>query len=88
LPSSVAEVLRATNAGTVVTFKDRTEGERMTGEIETKWFKSVRQPPTINESALKPYLANEMTRKLCAVFDVAASTKRGTTLANGSALPG
>ncbi len=86
--SSVAEVLRATNAGTLVTFKDSSELERMTGEIETKWFKSVRQPPTINETALKPYLANEMTRKLCAVFDVAASTQRGTTLANGSALPG
>ncbi len=86
--SSVAEVLRATNAGTLVTFKDSLELERMTSEIEARWFKSVREPPTINESALKPHLANEMTRKLCVVFDVAASTQRATTLANGSALPG
>ncbi len=71
--SSVAEVLRATNAGTLVTFKDSSELERMTSEIEARWFKSVREPPTINRIALEPYLAREMTRRQCAVFDKCAA---------------
>src|SRR5258707_3807983 len=67
--SSAVSVLRDAGAGTVVTFKDRTDVERMTSEIETKWFKSVREPATINRVALEPYLAREMTRQLCAVFE-------------------
>ncbi len=67
--SSVADILRATNAGTLVTFKDSSELERMTCEIEARWFKSARHPPTIKDGALEPYLARKMTRRQCAVFD-------------------
>ena len=67
--SSAVAVMRDAKAGTVVTFKDRTDIERMTSEIEAKWFKSDRQPATINRVALEPYLAREMTRRQCAVFD-------------------
>src|SRR5712692_4098845 len=67
--SSVADILRATNAGTLVTFKDSSELERMTCEIEARWFKSARQAPAIKDDALEPYLARKMTRRQCAVFD-------------------
>ena len=70
--SNAVDILRAANAGTLVTFKDGSEGERMTLEIEAKWFKSVREPATINRVALEPYLAKEMTRRQCAVFDKCA----------------
>src|SRR5216684_8732295 len=71
--SSAVDILRAANAGTLVTFKDRTEGERMTSEIEARWFKSVREPAAIDRIALEPYLAREMTRKLGSAFDLAVS---------------
>jgi len=71
--SNAVDILRAANAGTLVTFKDGSEGERMTLEIEAKWFKSVREPATINRVALEPYLAKEMTRRQCAVFDKCAA---------------
>ncbi len=67
--SSAVSVLRDAGAGTVVTFKDRTDVERMTSEIGTRWFRSVREPATINRAALEPYLAREMTWRQCAVFD-------------------
>lgn len=69
--SNVVDVLRATNAGTLVTFKNKGESDRMAGEIETRWFKSERhQPPTIDRKGLQLYLASEMTRRQCAVFDL------------------
>jgi glycosyltransferase involved in cell wall biosynthesis len=80
--SSAVSLLRDANVGTVVTFKDGSESERMTSEIEAKWFKSVREPATLDRDALEPYLAREMTRQLCAVFDVAVPTQRATALAN------
>jgi glycosyltransferase involved in cell wall biosynthesis len=67
--SSAVSVLRDARAGTVVTFKDRTDGERMTNEIEARWFKSGREPGTTNRAALEPYLARGMTRRQCGVFD-------------------
>jgi glycosyltransferase involved in cell wall biosynthesis len=73
--SSAVSVLRDARVGTVVTFKDRTEVERMTAEIEAGWFKSAREPATINQVALEPYLAKEMTRRQCAVFDQCVKKK-------------
>jgi hypothetical protein len=68
--SSVVDVLRATNAGTLVTFKNEHECDRMASEIETRWFKSdCNQPRPVDRNGLQPYLASEMTRRQCAVFD-------------------
>jgi len=41
----------------------------MTSEIEARWFKSARETATINRVALEPYLAREMTRRQCGIFD-------------------
>ena len=68
--SSVVDVLRATKAGTLVTFKTKADFAGMAREIETNWFKSeFQQPPGIDRKALEPYLARELTRRQCAIFD-------------------
>ena len=76
--SSVVEIMRSANVGTVVTFKDKTQIERMTSEIQARWFKSLPQAPlTINRTALEPYLAKEMTYRQCAIFDRCVEQRRG-----------
>lgn len=68
--STVVDVLRSTNAGVLVTFGDANDTDRIVNEIEAKWFTSpFQQTPATNRNALKPYLAREMTRRQCAVFD-------------------
>jgi Glycosyl transferase 4-like domain len=72
--SSVVDVLRATNAGTLVTFRNESESARMVSEIENRWFKDgCSQRPSVDQNGLQPYLAREMTRRQCAVFDRAVT---------------
>jgi hypothetical protein len=75
--SSVVEVLRRTQAGTVVTFNGEPDPGSLSEEVYRQWF--ARWPiavPQTDWKAFEPYTAREMTRRLCAVFDKAASEQR------------
>jgi len=72
--SSVTEILRATGAGSVVTFDDSHDLNQVSQNIYDQWF--LRWPqsvPSTDWSAFAPYTARSMTERLCAVFDRAAA---------------
>ncbi|HVO32661.1 MAG TPA: glycosyltransferase [Elusimicrobiota bacterium] len=70
--SSVVDVLRATQAGVVITFSDRSDARRLSEDVERQWFGSAcRESPPVDWSAFSVYTAREMTRRLCAVFQKA-----------------
>lgn len=82
--SSAVDVLRATNAGTMVTFATGESISEVSQRIGSAWFASVpTDRPMTDWTAMARYSAREMTRKLSAVFDVAVPTQRVTTSANG-----
>jgi hypothetical protein len=71
--SSVVEILRACNAGKVVTFNstDTVEALGQRGQDQLNWLLSRPKAykPDTNWLAFQPYTAREMTRKQCAIFD-------------------
>jgi hypothetical protein len=72
--SSVVEVLRSTGAGTVVTFTSNDTCEQVSEKIVSSWFQSTLPPPPATDwAAFEKYGAWEMTRRLCALFEAAAS---------------
>lgn len=81
--SSVVDVMRTTNAGVSVTFSGTgaDDLDRCTAQIRSRWFDcSCDQIPATNWDAVTPYIAREMTRRLCSVFDSALATSKGRTL--------
>ena len=70
--SSVVEVLRTTNAGEVVTFSTADHSEVLAETILPIWTRllgSLPFTPATNWKAFEPYLAREMTRRQCELFD-------------------
>lgn len=68
--SSVVDVLKATRAGTVITFRNGDAVELIAQRIRESWFSTPNPPvPDTDRSAFQPYTAREMTQKQCAVFD-------------------
>jgi hypothetical protein len=66
--SSVVRILNLTKAGTVVTFRNGESVEATAGRITaTGWLDRPTLPLT-DWSAFEPYMAREMTRRLCEVF--------------------
>lgn len=68
--SSVVSVLRATHAGTVVTFKTGQESAEVSEAISESWLRNLPPAiPTTDWEAFVPYTAREMTRRQCAIFE-------------------
>lgn len=68
--SSVVGFLKATKAGTLVTFRAKDAVTDIARSIEEKWLQQY--PPTIpptDWAAFAPYSAREMTRRQCQIFD-------------------
>ncbi len=67
--SSVVDVLRKTNAGTVVSFASGESVNSIASKISaTRWLHEL-PVPQADRAAFGPFTAKEMTRKLCAIFD-------------------
>jgi hypothetical protein len=73
--SSVVDILNKTKAGTVVAFKSGEGIEVISNRILTSgWLSSpISHLPSPDWTAFAPYTAREMTRRLCEVFDTAAT---------------
>ena len=68
--SSVVSVLRATKAGTVVTFKTGEEIDQVSEAISANWLRYLPfSTPETDWKAFIPYTGREMTRQQCAIFD-------------------
>lgn len=68
--SSVVDVLRSTNAGTVVTFTNGDDCDLIAQKIAREWLHSSLPPkPITNWEAFRSYTAREMTRRLCESFN-------------------
>lgn len=75
--SSLVEIMRQCQAGTIATFNATTSakdlGRSLSPYIRTL-ASSEGKPPSTNWEAFQPYTAREMTRQLCAVFDRSCAT--------------
>jgi hypothetical protein len=72
--SSVVAVLKATKAGTLVTFKEGDEIGTIARAVEAQWLRQY--PPTLpatDWAAFTPYSAREMTRQQCDIFNTVVS---------------
>jgi hypothetical protein len=67
--SSVADIVRKTRAGTLVTFNSESSLVEATSQIARGWFGSEVQEPTTDWKEFDRYTARSMTRSLCAAFD-------------------
>lgn len=67
--SSVVDVLKKTNAGTVIDFETGESVESVAGRVAASGWLQNPQAPSTNWSEFQLYTAHEMTRKLCQVFD-------------------
>ena len=70
--SSVINILRATKAGTAVTFKGRTSPESLGEHVYEAWTPMLKKLPYTPETdweAFQPYTAEAMTRRQVEVFD-------------------
>lgn len=68
--SSVVEILRATKAGSVVTFGVGKNLSEVADEIYRQWFACWPLPVAATDwNAFAAYTARSMTKKLCAIFD-------------------
>lgn len=76
--SSVVDVLKKTNGGTVVTFRRGASVEETANNISaTGWLSSpISHLPKTDWSEFEPYTAKAMTRRLCEVFDKATIPMR------------
>lgn len=76
--SSVVDVLRDTNAGEVLTFSDTDTFAALAQRILPTWTELLRTlpfKPLTNWNAFEPYLAREMTRRQCDVFDAVLTVR-------------
>jgi hypothetical protein len=74
--SSVVDILRATGAGTAVTFGGRTDPEILAQDILMDWTPMLEQLPYTPDTewdAFRPYTAEAMTRRQVEVFDKVVS---------------
>ena len=68
--SSVVDIIRETNSGTLVTFQTGQGSEDVATTINQQWFRAWPPPfPETNWAAFQPYTAWSMTQKMCEVFD-------------------
>jgi len=70
--SSVVDILRATKAGTAVTFKSRMSPESLGERVYEAWTPMLEKLPYTPETdweAFQPYTAEAMTRRQVEVFD-------------------
>ena len=72
--SGVVDVLRSTQAGTIVTFKTKDNLETIALAIQAQ-LSNLAQIPNTNWSAFNLYTARYMCQRLCAVFDRCLSQK-------------
>ena len=76
--SSVVSVLRATKAGTVVTFKTGEEVDQVSEAISANWFRNLPPAtPTTDWEAFIPYTAREMAHRQCAIFEQCLNLTKG-----------
>jgi hypothetical protein len=72
--SSVVDVLRRTRAGTVVTFNGSEDPVALSEAIYREWFERWPIPaPQADWQAFETHAASEMTRRLCGIFNEAAT---------------
>lgn len=72
--SSVVNVMRETQAGTVVSFTSGENPEIVAARVYDAWFREQTLPlPQTDWDAFAPYTAREMTRQQCRVFDRAVA---------------
>lgn len=75
--SSIVDLVRATNSGTVVSFTDSQGLAALADEIGARWFCPHGVPSArTNWDAFEPYTARQMTGRLCSLFDAAAEGGR------------
>lgn len=68
--SSIVDLVRITNSGTAVSFKEAHGSEALAAKIGTQWFGPDGAPSVqTNWDAFEPYTARKMTGRLCSVFD-------------------
>lgn len=68
--SSIVDLVRITNSGTVVSFKEAHGSEALAAKIGTQWFGPDGAPSVqTNWDAFEQYTARKMTGRLCSVFD-------------------
>jgi hypothetical protein len=75
--SSVVEILRATGAGTAVTFNGRTNPDGLAQDVLAAWTPTLERLPCTPDTdwdAFRPYTAEAMTRRQVEVFDRVVST--------------
>jgi hypothetical protein len=75
--SSVVDILRATGAGTAVTFDGRTDPDALAQNVLKAWtsmLKRLPYTPDTDWDAFQPYTAEAMTRRQVEVFDRVVST--------------
>lgn len=73
--SPVADVIRNTHAGVVVTFRDRADIDAPAAELARLWpcvVNHLVDAPAIDWSAFAPYTARTLTGRQCELFDEAA----------------
>jgi len=68
--SSVVEVLRKTNCGSVVTFNANSTIDEVSDQVSKTFFSDQSTVSTgVDWNEFEKYTAREMTRRLCAIFD-------------------
>ncbi len=83
--SSLADIVRQCRAGVVVTFDQEERIDKVADRITETWLNIPATSPDTDWQEFARYSAREMTRKLCAVFDVAVPTQRVTAVSQRSA---
>jgi len=71
--SSVSDIMNRTRAGTVVTFTNAEDMDRIASRICDQWFGATLTSPPTDWQEFEQYSARSMTTRLAAVFDSAQS---------------
>jgi hypothetical protein len=69
--SSVCDIVRKTQAGTLITFNDNDNLAETAARIKTQWFSSQPVAAATDWKEFERYTARSMTASLCSVFDEA-----------------
>jgi hypothetical protein len=75
--SSVVDIMRETQAGTVITYNNRGSTKNVANQVLTKWSSIIQRLPCVPDTdwdAFQPYTAEAMTRKQVEVFDQVVPT--------------
>jgi hypothetical protein len=83
--SSLGDIVRQCRAGVVVTFGQDDQMEKIADRITETWLNGPAPDPETDWQEFGQYSAREMTRKLCAVFEVAAPTPLVASVSQTSA---